>query len=272
MRARAGEPCERRPDLGDRRPEIRQHDDLGQRRRHEGRRQAQPVGTVMQHGLRHPVDDAAACRRRHQPGDADALAAGDEQLGPREGDDQRPVELGLARGPGGERHRGRAIRPDPDRVGGFPFKLADIEMVVARRSAPIDILRRLARDEAAVLPEILAGAGAPPSVQTVNHVGRDAASLEHQARQRSGERAAFAIGTSDRQCLLRRVPVLCCHQPIRVFNCRITSGMVRPSARAWNVRAMRCFSTGSARSSTSSIDGARRPSISARARTASIRD
>ena len=32
--------------------------------------------------------------------------------------------------------------------------------------------------------------------------------------------------------------------------------MVRPSARAENVSAMRCLSTGSARSSTSSIEGA----------------
>jgi len=68
------------------------------------------------------------------------------------------------------------------------------------------------------------------------------------------------------------MPCLCGHQPIRVFNCLITSGMVRPSARAEKVSAMRCLRTGSARSSTSSIEGARRPSSSARARTASISD
>ncbi len=43
-----------------------------------------------------------------------------------------------------------------------------------------------------------------------------------------------------------------------------------PSARAANVSAMRCFRIGSASASTSSTDGARRPSISALARTASI--
>ena len=35
-------------------------------------------------------------------------------------------------------------------------------------------------------------------MQAVDDGGGDAARLEHQARQRSGERAAFAIGTSDR--------------------------------------------------------------------------
>ncbi len=71
-------------------------------------------------------------------------------------------------------------------------------MVVTRRAAPVDILRRLAGHEAAVLPEIFAGAGAAPAMQAVDDVGGDAAGLEHQARQRSGERTAFAIGTSDR--------------------------------------------------------------------------
>src|SRR5262245_35055293 len=118
-------------------------------------------------------------------------------------------------------------------------------MVVTRRAPPVDILRRLAGDEAAVLPKTLAGAGAPAAMQAVDDIGGDAAGFEHQARQRSGERAAFAIGTSYRKCLLCCVPVLCGHQPIRVFNCRITSGIVRPSARAWKVSAMRCFSTGS---------------------------
>ena len=56
----------------------------------------------------------------------------------------------------GEHHRGRAVRPDPHRVRGFPFLLAHIEMVVARRAAPVDARGRLARHEAAELPEILA--------------------------------------------------------------------------------------------------------------------
>jgi hypothetical protein len=70
-------------------------------------------------------------------------------------------------------------------------------MIVARRAPPIDALRWLAGNEAAVLPETFSRAGAPPTVQTVNHVGGDAAGFKHKARQRCGERSAFAIGTSD---------------------------------------------------------------------------
>ncbi|WP_456683766.1 hypothetical protein [Bradyrhizobium sp. S3.14.4] len=64
-----------------------------------------------------------------------------------------------------------------------PFELAHIQMVVARRAAPVDVLRRLAGDEAAVLPEIFAGTGAAPSVQAMDDVGGDTAGFEHQARQ-----------------------------------------------------------------------------------------
>ncbi len=70
-------------------------------------------------------------------------------------------------------------------------------MIVARRAAPVDVLRRLAGDEAAVLPKALAGAGAAPAMQAMDDVGGDAAGFEHETRQRSGERSAFAIGTSD---------------------------------------------------------------------------
>ncbi len=56
MRAGAGQARERGFDLRDRRPEIRQHDDLGERGRHEGRRQAQPVGIVMR------ASPAPSCR------------------------------------------------------------------------------------------------------------------------------------------------------------------------------------------------------------------
>src|ERR1700710_1760385 len=155
-------------------------------------------------------------------------------------------------------------------MGRFPFLFTDIEMIVARRTAPVDILRRLAGIEAAVLPEASAGAGAPPAVQAVDHVGGDAARFKHETRQRCGERSAFAIGTSDCCYFSTFVLVRFRPQPIRDFNFRITSGMVRPSARAENVSAMRCLRTGSARSSTSSIEGASRPSSKARGRNASI--
>src|SRR5947209_8731573 len=153
-------------------------------------------------------------------------------------------------------------------MGRFPFLLSDIEMVVARRTAPVDVLRGLAGNEAAILPKAFPRAGAPPAMQAVNDIGGDTAGFKHEPRQRSGERSAFAIGASDRCDFLVRVPVLRGHQPIRAFNCRITSEIVRPSARAENVSAIRCFRIGSARSSTSSIEGARRPSSKARARTA----
>ena len=82
-------------------------------------------------------------------------------------------------------------------MGGLPFLLADIKMIVARRAPPIDILRRLSGDEAAILPKALAGAGAAPAMQAMDDVGGDAAGFEHETRQRCGERSAFAIGTSD---------------------------------------------------------------------------
>lgn len=71
-------------------------------------------------------------------------------------------------------------------------------MIVARRAPPVDILRRLTGDEAAILPETFAGTGAAPAVQSVDDVGGDAAGFKHETGQRCGERSAFAIGTSDR--------------------------------------------------------------------------
>ena len=70
-------------------------------------------------------------------------------------------------------------------------------MIVARRAPPVDVLRRLAGNEAAVLPKAFSRAGAPPSMQAVNDVGGDAARFKHKTRQRCGERSAFAIGASD---------------------------------------------------------------------------
>ena len=72
-----------------------------------------------------------------------------------------------------ERHRGRAVGPEPDRVRGLPFLLAHVEMVVAGGAAPVDAARRLARDEAAELPEVLARAGAAAAVQAVDDGGGD---------------------------------------------------------------------------------------------------
>ena len=84
---------------------------------------------------------------------------------------------------GGELHRGRTVGPDPDRVRGFPFALAHIEMIVARRAPPVDVLRRLAGHEVAVLPEILAGAGAAAAVQAVNDGRRRRGALPESAAE-----------------------------------------------------------------------------------------
>jgi hypothetical protein len=61
------------------------------------------------------------------------------------------------------------------------------------------------------LPETFAGAGAPPPMQAVDHVGGDAAGFKNETRQGRGERSAFAIGTSDCYDLLAEVLILCGH-------------------------------------------------------------
>ena len=190
-------PGQHGPDFGHRRPEIRQHDDFGKRRRHEGRRQARRAASscsiacaILSITLRLAVGlIRPGMPTRSPPATSNSASA--------KVDDQRALELAVARLFRRERHRGRAVRPQPYRVRGLPFLLADIEMIVARRAPPVDVLRGLAGNEAAVLPETLAGAGAPPAVQAVDHVGGDAARFKHEARQRCGERSAFAIGTSD---------------------------------------------------------------------------
>ena len=167
---------------------------------------------------------------RMRPGNADALAALDQDLGERERDDQRAVELGLLGKPRGEHHRGRAVGPDPHRMRGFPFLLAHIEMIVARGAAPVDPLRRLARHEAAILPEILPRAGAAAAVQPVDDGGGDATRLEDQPRHGGGERACRAGRTARRFELLVASWCGFGHQLIR----RASSGGRSP--RRWSRR------------------------------------
>jgi len=76
---------------------------------------------------------------------------------------------------------------------GLPFLFAYIEMIVARRTAPIDARGRLAGDEAAVLPKILARAGAAAAVQAMDDSGRHAPRFPGSGRgMPAAERAAFA--------------------------------------------------------------------------------
>jgi hypothetical protein len=67
-------------------------------------------------------------------------------------------------------------------------------MVVARRTPPIDILRGLARDEAAVLPEIFAGAGAAAAVLSMNDSRSDATRLQDEPRHGIRKRAGADSG------------------------------------------------------------------------------
>src|SRR6185437_10768234 len=69
-------------------------------------------------------------------------------------------------------------------------------MVVARRAAPVDVLRRLAGIEAAILPETLAGAGAAASVQAVDHIGGDASGL---STRRGSDAASVRLSPSARR-------------------------------------------------------------------------
>src|SRR5581483_7502526 len=113
-------------------------------------------------------------------------------LGERKGDDEAAIELALTREARVESHRRRAVRPDPDGVCSLPFLLAHVEMIVACGAPPVDAARLFAGDEAAELPEVLAGAGAAPAMQTVNHSRSDLARLQDEPRHRSGKRAACA--------------------------------------------------------------------------------
>jgi len=115
------------------------------------------------------LDDAAGCTRPHQAGDADAFTTRDEQFGKRERQHDRALEFAVARVFRCERHRPGAVGPQPHGVRGLPFLFADIKQIVARRAAPVDALGSLAGDEAAILPEVLACAGASAPMQAVDH-------------------------------------------------------------------------------------------------------
>ena len=168
----------------------------------------------MHDRVRHLVQHVAAAGRPHQARHADALAGLHQNFGQRESDDQASIEFGLLGKLRSERHGRRAIGPQPHRVRGFPFLLAHVEMLVARGAAPVDAARGLARQEAAVLPEILPRAGALAAVQPVDDGGGDAAGLEDETRQAFRERAGLAAGVlRGLDLVLVRAPL--CHPVIR---------------------------------------------------------
>src|SRR5262249_8200717 len=74
----------------------------------------------------------------------------------------------------------------------LPFLFAHIKVFVTGGAAPIDPARGLARQEAAVLPEVFPRSGPSSAVQPVNDGGGDTPGLENEARPGLGKRARLA--------------------------------------------------------------------------------
>ena len=148
--------------------------------------------------------------------------------------------------------------------------------VVTRRAAPVDAVGGLACGERPELPERFTRPGLPAAVDAVGGGGGDAPRLDGDAGQAAREvKGIGGLPRSGRPLRLVENPDLdhqILPQPILLTSLRISPSTVSPSARAAKVSAMRCFSTGPARATTSSSEGARRPWMRARARTASMSD
>ena len=139
----------------------------------------------------------AAGGRLRQAEHGDALAAAHQQLGGGQHQQHRAVALGRRGEMTAEVHRLREIGPQPHGMRRFPLALAHVEMVGARRAAPVDLAQRVARLELAELPERLAGAGAPASVQAVRHRLGDALRVDEDFRQAVREAVRFAFERQD---------------------------------------------------------------------------
>src|SRR5687767_9276731 len=98
---------------------------------------------------------------------------------------------------------------------GLPFLLAHVEMLVAGGATPVDAARRLARQETAVLPEVLSRTGPPPAVQPVDDGGGDPARLQDQARHGFRKRAGFSARVLGCLDLVLVGAPLCRHPTIR---------------------------------------------------------
>src|SRR5262249_11427226 len=198
----AGELRDGPPHVGNIAPKVREQNHLGERGGRKIRRQARTLIAIHHDGLGDPLDDIAAAGRAHQAWNSDALAAFNQDLSKSKRDHERPIQFAVARERRGKIHRRRTIGPDPDRMRRFPFLLAHIKMVVARRPPPIDSRGGLTGNKAAVLPEILARSSAAAAVQTVDHSRRDATRFENKPRHAGCERAAFAGRSGDRSTVL----------------------------------------------------------------------
>ena len=111
-----------------------------------------------------------------------------------------------------------------------------------------------------------------PSPLAAGHERHAAPSAPHGGPQSQdsadGLRASRRRGGWRRGASFRRKPPN--HWIVLATSRPITAEIVSPSARAAKLSAIRCLSAGSAKVATSSSDGDRRPSTSARARAASI--
>ena len=204
-----------------------------------------------------PGDPLGGIARQHQVAlaeEADALAGGGEKFGERQQEDHAAVALADGREPRAEIHRGGEVEPEPDRVGGLPLLLANIEMIVAGGPAPVDAGGRVAAGEGPELPERLAATGGAASVPAGDDRRGNAARLDEEVGKAGGEALRLRQGTAYRAWLRARRSHHC--QLIFAFSSAITSRTVMPSARAAKERAMRCCSTGSASAITSSREGA----------------
>jgi hypothetical protein len=122
----------------------------------------------------------------------------------------------------------------------------------------------------AELPEGFAGASAAAAMGAMSHSVSNAQCLDEERRHARGQ--AVGLGFLGWKWLKNSLPRVGqdLNHPSGSTSFATTSLISTFSERAAKVSAMRCLSTGSARSITSSMEGASRPSISAFARTASI--
>src|SRR5665213_520646 len=248
-------------DLAQRRKKIAEPDEL----RIFGDRRIGRQRVIAGRHLRHLVADArerdAARRRRTAIAiERNAFATANEQRAQRQRQHARAVDLGHIREFGFESHPGRSVAPQRHRFRRFPFAFAHEKMRRLRGLPPVDGRRGVFRLKAAKLPEGLAHAGFAPTMNTEIDKRGEAFRGHKQGRQAGRKRLG----------LIAQARRAVCQRMLR-HSRSITSLIVVPSARAEKLSAMRWRRTGWASAITSSTDGAKRPSISALARTASIK-
>lgn len=140
----------------------------------------------MHDGGGEPFGGVSGRDRLHDTGTTDALARAREDFRQRQHQHQRPAFLGDGAECRLEHHRRRHIRPEPDGVGGFPFAVTDIGMVVAGRAPPVDPRQAFAFGIGPELPEILADAAFAAAMPAGGDGIGDALCLDHAVRHQCG--------------------------------------------------------------------------------------